>query len=495
MGMRTDWRCWVDMGLGSVLGLILIVLGNGPAASSQPPVVCPAVADAIESITQHPQFRRARWGVLIQTVGAQPQTLYAYDAANYFIPASNAKLLTTAAVLSQLGPDFRIRTSIYQVPRSDGRVILQVVGRGDPSFSDADLEQLAYQIRSRGITRIDQLVADDRYFQGDPVHPNWEWEDIQAGYGAPVNSLILNQNWIGLTLIPQSLGQPLRVVWDDPETGRGWRMINRSTTVAATEPEFVQVGRDLTESIAYITGQLRVGSAAEPVAVSIPRPTEHFLERLQRALASQQVAVVQATVTPDPPPFSIPANSIEIAAVESPPLADLLMETNQQSNNLYAEALLRILGIQVAEAPKPSSLEAGITAVQRTLGTLGVEPSSYQLADGSGLSRHNQISPEALVATLQAMAQHPDASVYRASLSVAGISGTLRHRLQNSRVQGSLQGKTGALRSVATLSGYLERSDASTLVFSLMANHFETSLASVQQAMDQIIEWLAASSC
>lgn len=454
------------------------------------------LAQQIDRLIDRPEFQRSQWGILAQTLEANPQTLYARNADRYLVPASNAKLLTTAAALNELGPQFRIRTSVYQMSsNAAGAVlqgaVLQIVGRGDPSLTTVQLQDLAQQIHDRGITRIALLIGDDRYFDGDAVNPTWEWEDVQAGYGAPVNSLILNQNAIGLTLVPGQIGEPLGIVWDQPSEAQGWQIVNRSQTVAADAPEFVSVGRDLSQPILTVTGQLRAGAASEPVAVSIPQPGQNFLRRFQAVLNQVGIAVDRTQLLSEADNSPAPAGQ-EIAAVQSPPLSELLIETNQFSNNLYAEVLLRSLGITRAN-PSSSALANGITALSETLTRLGVDPDSYILADGSGLSRRNWVSPAAIVATLEAMTQTANASVYRASLSVAGISGTLQNRFRETPLQGQLQGKTGVLTGAVALSGYLNRGNRPAIVFSFIVNQSGSSLGDTRRTMDQIVTLLMQS--
>lgn len=468
----------------------LVVIGawgglEPTSVMAQSPRICPAQLDeAIASVTQRPEFRRIRWGILVQTQDSG-ETLYAQEAGQFFIPASNAKLLTTAAALEKLGPQFRIRTSIEQIDPQSGGVVLRVAGRGDPSLTDAELAALAQQLSDRDITEIDLLIGDDSYFQGDPVHPTWEWEDIQAGYGAPVNSLILNQNAIGLTLVPQALGEELQVIWDDPTEESAWQIVNRSTTAAANAPEFLSVGRDFSQPIIYVQGQLRAGSASEPVAVSIPRPSQYFMQRFLQALLANNIRVNQAVITTSP----VSEQGIEIAFVESPTLAELLVETNQESNNLYAEALLRSLG--AVEAPNADlTLQAGLSVVETTLTQIAIDPESYSLVDGSGLSRRNLISPEALVQTLRAMSQSPNAITYRNSLTSAGINGTLQNRFQDTPVEGRFHGKTGALSDTVTLSGYLEPPNHPALVLSILVNQSNQPLNQIQQAVDELLKLL-----
>ncbi|MBW4516594.1 MAG: D-alanyl-D-alanine carboxypeptidase/D-alanyl-D-alanine-endopeptidase [Timaviella obliquedivisa GSE-PSE-MK23-08B] len=472
------------------LTTLIVTLWLKPAAA-QTGICSAQLPDKISAVTNRPEFRRSRWGILVQTLGdpcgiceAARETLYAQDADRFFIPASNLKLLTTAAALEVLGDRYTIRTSVYQV-HSD-QVILRVVGRGDPSLTDIQLNQLAKQIRDRNITQIDQLIADDSYFQGDATNPTWEWEDVQSGYGAPVNSLILNENLIGLTFFPQNLGQPLRIVWDDPAEATRWQISNRSKTVAAAAEESLQVGRDLERSQLNVRGQLRVGSRPETAAIAITQPSRYFLQRFKQALRQWNIQVNQSFVTTE----RTGAQGTEISAVESESLPGLIAKVNQESNNLYAESLLRTLGI--TRSPQASSsLEAGVEAVKKALTQLGVDVAGYNLRDGSGVSRHNWATPESLVQTLQGMGASPHAVPYRNSLAVAGRVGSLQNRFLNSPVAGKLQGKTGFLSGSTALSGYLEPPDYSPLVFSILINQFDRPVEEIQEAIDEIVELLA----
>ena len=460
--------------------------------------LCPAqLGAAIQAVTNRPQFSRARWGILIQTLSPS-YTLYSRDSEKYFVPASNVKLLTTAAALHQLGSKFRIRTSVYGT--SDGA--LRVVGRGDPSLSDAQLKELAQQLSRRGIRQVSQLIASDDYFQGYAVNPGWEWEDVQADYGAPVNSLILNQNAVVLTLLPQALGQPLRTVWADPTEATRWRIENESVTAQPAEAALINVSRDLKGAVLKITGQLAVDSEPESVTLAVLDPVEHFLRHFRHALAAEGINETANTrrYKPISDIISEPLRSLrqrlrntsavaELAAVESPELSQLLVETNQNSNNLYAEALLRAIGAKAGNAPDPtdSTAEIGLGVVKATLTKLGVDPAGYVIADGSGLSRHNLVSPEAIAQTLRAMAQSPGATVYRASLPVAGISGSLQNRFRDTTAQGIVQAKTGTMSGVVALAGYLDAPNYQPIVFSIIVNQSDQSAATLRQAIDEIV--------
>ncbi|MBE9004225.1 D-alanyl-D-alanine carboxypeptidase/D-alanyl-D-alanine-endopeptidase [Fortiea sp. LEGE XX443] len=472
------------------LSLMLLLLGTHisvnqkvvQAQTQVPPAtttksLCPAQLGAsIDAAINRPLFSRTRWGILVKNL-VSDQTLYSYDAQKYFTPASNVKLLTTAAALKQLGANFRIRTSVYQ----DGDGILRIVGRGDPSLKNAQLTLLAKELRQQGITQVNQLIADDSYFQGDIVPPSWQWEDVQAYYGAPVNSLILNENAAVLTVLPQTIGKPLQLKWADPTEAYQWRVENNSVTTQKDEPGLVEVSRDLKGAVLHLQGQLAVNSQPDITAIAVFDPIQNFLRHFRQSLVTEGISVQQTSSA------SGGKNEQEVAAVESPPLSELLMETNLNSNNLFAEALLRALANKQQLAKNQTTADVGLKVMRDTLTQLGVNPTSYSLVDGSGLSRKNLISPEALVQVLQLMAASPETKVFRASLPVAGVSGTLKNRFRNTSAQGIVQAKTGTLTGAISLSGYIDSPQYEPLAFSIIVNQSEQSVSTLRQAIDDIV--------
>lgn len=460
-----DFKPWIPL-----IALFTALLPTTAASA-----LCRAdLAQEIDTIAQAPSLKKARLGVLIETEAGQ--VVYSRDADRYFVPASNVKLLTTAAALSSLGPNFTIRTSVHGLPQPDRLQTdsLQVVGRGDPTFGDDQLDALATQLKAKGISSISNLLGNDSYFAGPAVNPNWEWEDVQAGYGAPANSLIVNANELGFTLYPQTVGQPLRVEWDDPSLSNQWEIENFSRSVATGQSEYIDIGRDLSRPILRVYGQLIAGAAPDTASVAVPNPAEYFISRFRQTLTRQGITVAQSSLT------TAAVNGPELAAVISPPLAQWMVRTNRNSKNIYAEAMLKSLGARNAE----DATAAGVEAVETILQRLGVSPELYKIVDGSGLSRHNLATPQAFVDTLQAMAQSPHAAAYRNSLAVAGTNGTLRNRLDGIR----FVGKTGAVSHNASLSGYLTPPSYEPLVLSILINNLDQRGSVLRRFIDDIVQ-------
>ncbi|RZM75369.1 D-alanyl-D-alanine carboxypeptidase/D-alanyl-D-alanine endopeptidase [Leptolyngbya iicbica] len=463
-------RCWQVGGLAAVWSAV-----GAPVMA-----LCPAaLPTALETIAAQPSLTGARLGVHVETLTGE--AVVSREGDRFFVPASTLKLLTTAAVLTELGPDYTLQTSVLGTTSPEGRTTLQVIGGGDPSFDQASLAALASQIAQQPIQSVDVLYGDDSAFPGDAVNPNWEWEDVQAGYGAPVNALILNENEIVLSLVPQGVGEPLQVVWDEPRQGQGWQIENYSTTVAVGEPEYVSVGRELGLPVLRVWGQLIAGSPSETTSIAEPNPGQAFLDALQRGLAAQGIRVQQTRLT------AAPAGDrwTPLATITSPPLAELLIPTNQNSNNLYAEALLKTLGRQDAEAT--DATESGVAIARQVLAELGMDVSELVMVDGSGLARKNLVTPRAMVDVLQGMARSPHFSTYRDSLAVAGLRGTLRNRLKDTPAEGRLYGKSGAISRNFALAGYLDPPNYELLAFSIFINNINARGSTVRPIIDDII--------
>ncbi|MEA5572278.1 D-alanyl-D-alanine carboxypeptidase/D-alanyl-D-alanine-endopeptidase [Calothrix sp. UHCC 0171] len=449
-----------------------------PIAPTQPTqTICPAqLGSSIDAIANRSLFTRVRWGILVKSINSG-QTLYSRDANKYFIPASNTKLLTTAAALQQLGGNFRIRTSIYQ--QEPG--VLRVVGRGDPSITDAQLANLAKQLKAKGITQIKKLIADDSYVQGDVVQPSWQWEDLQSDYGAPVGSFIVNENIFTIRLSPQGVGRPLQISWADPNEARIWRILNQSTTIANDKETDLSVTRDLSGNILKIQGQLKANSNPFSVSLPVVDPNYFFLRRFRVALAKEGINLGTTAVATGG------STQNEVAAIQSPPLAEMIKITNVDSNNLFAESVLNMMAVKQMRKPRQASSAVGLEVLKGALTQMGVNTTSYFIVDGSGLSRKNLISPEALVQLLQSMAKSPAASVFRASLPVGGRTGTLRNRFRGTPAEGIVVAKTGTVGGVVSLSGYLNAPNYEPLVFSIIVNQSEQPARVLRQAVDEMV--------
>ncbi|MEB3251287.1 MAG: D-alanyl-D-alanine carboxypeptidase/D-alanyl-D-alanine-endopeptidase [Cyanobacteriota bacterium] len=479
----------IGLGLGlATAGLVgLVSPGAGQAA------LCEAdLAPRLEAMLDQPPLDRAYVGMLLQTQASpgQPQrTLYSHQGDRRFTPASSLKLLTTATALDRLGPDYRIRTSVYGQPAADGATELRLVGRGDPTLGPPQIEQLAAQLAAAGVTRVSRWILDDGYFPGPALNPTWEWEDLQFDYATPVNGLIFNHNTLTLVITPGSIDQPLHLEWPGPDPSPDWPLVNQTTTVATgLEPQPLILIRQLGNPGLTLQGSLPMGAEPHQLDLAVLDPSQRFQQALALALQAKGVAVAAPVSRQVAGPVAL---EMELAHLLSPPLRDWLGAANRDSHNLTAEVLLKTLGVTQAPPGRTDASQTGIQVVKTTLASLGVDTSPLYLVDGSGLSRHNLVTPRALVETLQVMAQHPQAKVFRDSLAIAGVSGTLRHRFHQGPLTGHLQGKSGALTGNVALAGYLQPPHYPPLVVTVLINHAQEPAAQLRRRLDEILEWVA----
>ncbi|MEE3716661.1 D-alanyl-D-alanine carboxypeptidase/D-alanyl-D-alanine-endopeptidase [Tumidithrix elongata RA019] len=447
---------------------VLAIAEKSYAATS---AICASQLKAeVNKIAQDPKLQFSRLGVFAQTLTPSSQVPIDLDGDRYFIPASNAKLLTTAAALKLLGGDYRITTSLMsaQPPNAKGEIMgdLWLIGRGDPSFrSETSLKLLVKQLTDRGIKRIRGKIRTLSSLQGSGIGDSWEWQDLQEYYGAIASAATIDENALLWTISTTQVGKPLQFQWEQPQLANGWIVENQATTGSVNRESSLQVERPFGQRRLMIRGQLAQDAEPELGGVAVPDPEAQFLMLLRTELANQGIQIDSNSNSSLNPNSSQP--NVELARVLSPPLRSLLQTTNKDSNNLYAELLLRILGSRTHEVEN-DDLSTGILIATRFLKSIGLSDRSFLLVDGSGLSRSNLITPRAMVLLLKVMASDRD---FRNSLSVAGVDGTLVNRFKDTPAAGILQGKTGTMSGVIALSGYVKPSGYDEIAFAILINN------------------------
>ncbi|MGB5772219.1 MAG: D-alanyl-D-alanine carboxypeptidase/D-alanyl-D-alanine-endopeptidase, partial [Crocosphaera sp.] len=461
MNMNIFYICFkyfIKVRLSWVLVLLFILVSwplkaSELTANSQDQSICKADLKAkIDEILNTEELKRSHWGIIVKTLDNKT-ILYDLNSHKYFIPASNVKLFTTAAVLVKFGSNVQIKTPIYAQGTSPHLSLLKVVGKGDPTLSSEQLEKVAKTLKVQGIKRIDNLVVEDNSLNSQPINLTWEWEDIQFYYATAVNRLILNENAVILTLIPQQIGEKLQLKWSDNIAAQQWKINNQTLTDQENTSYSVSINRDFEEPLLTITGSLAIDSNPDIFGMAVVNPGEYFLNSLKFYLEKEGIEITKSQVDYGENKID---NIDKITEIQSPLLKEIITKANQESNNLYAESLLNLLVDDTSE-------NGAIDHLKENLNKLGLEPNLYHLKDGSGLSRHNLVTPEALANLLVLMMQIPEGNVYRDSLAVGGINGTLETRFKDTIIQGKVQAKTGTLSGTSSLSGYIAPSNYSPL--------------------------------
>jgi serine-type D-Ala-D-Ala carboxypeptidase/endopeptidase (penicillin-binding protein 4) len=484
----------------------------------------PTVASLRSWIQEHvsqSRFAGATWGIKVQSLDTG-RVLFEHNAAKRLKPGSNAKLFTAALALDRLGPDYRIRTSVLgsSPPTGSGalRGDLIVRGRGDFSMAagfyngevNAALTPLVDAIERAGIRRVrGDLIGDARWFRGPPFGAGWTWDDLGHAYGAAVSALVLEDNAVNVLLRPAAHVGDTCLLTTSPRTGY-LKFVNNARTVAGGGAPWVELHRPVGKNVVHVTGELPLPGSNWVDSVSVHDPALWFVTLLREALDQRGIRVSGRsrsidwlTGTGEAPEAH---ELIELAAVESPPMSELVVQMMKSSQNLYAQALWLQAGAvresveqqATARGTQPQSrtwtttADAGLAAMRDFVEAAGIERDDVLLDEGSGLSRRALVTPRAVVELLRYVSRHRHADLFRNSLPVAGVDGTLREQMLGTAAQGNVAAKTGFLAHTYGLSGYVRTLAGERLAFAiLLNNHVAESTAEGRADVDAIAVKLA----
>jgi D-alanyl-D-alanine carboxypeptidase/D-alanyl-D-alanine-endopeptidase (penicillin-binding protein 4) len=434
---------------------------------------------------------KGEWGVLVADAVAG-DTLYELNADKYFVPASNMKLFTTALALAKLGPDYRFHTTLETrgALSPDGTLSgdLFLVGRGDPNLSNRKfpydlkeefdgppekvLAELADALVAKGVKQITgDVIGDDSYFPREPYPDGWEIGDMVWEYGAAISSIVIDDNTVALTLSPGLLAGDRVQAAIAPATP-DFYVENNVVTSAAEVKSDLTLTREPGSQLVVVRGTLPANSVPRKLILAIHEPAQHAATLLARLLADRGVKISgnpQALHTPERPadPASGPPRAI-LAEHVSIPLGDSVKLVNKISQNLHTEMLLRTAARQSGNWATPDDL-AKFPA--DFYAAAGIAPGDVIQTDGSGLSRHDLVTPRAIVTLLKYAQTQPWFAPYFASLPVAGVDGTLEDRLRTTIAAGRIHAKTGSVEHVRTRSGFAETPGGRLLLFSFLSNN------------------------
>jgi D-alanyl-D-alanine carboxypeptidase/D-alanyl-D-alanine-endopeptidase (penicillin-binding protein 4) len=489
------------------LGLLLLI---GPIAAQDP-----GLSGLVDRIVDRPAARRAFWGVQFIDLDSG-EVVYQYNEEKLFVPASNAKLFSTALALSRLGPDRRFATRLVaEEPLGAGGAIqgdLLLIGGADPNFSSRivpynpkaeyagdplePIRRLAKQAHDRGLRKVaGNIVGDDTRFVWTPYPEGWALEDSTWSYGAPVSALSFNDNRIDVLVRPGSgAGQPAMLRLEPSVDYYSVRNMTRTGAArAAARALSIELKPD--QKAIRLWGDISVRSPGRELSIAVDDPALFAAMALKQELEKLGVEVAGApaakhydqTEVPDlrgGPPAAAAAYALELGAIESASLREIIKITNKTSQNLHAEMLLREVGYSMRGV---GSHEAGIEEMRAFLKEAGLSPWEFFLSDASGLSRKDLVSPAATVKLLRHMWQSPLRDAYVESLATGGEDGTLDWRFSRSAAKSRIRAKTGTLSHVTALSGYATTLDGRRLAFSIFVNNFGVSASYIRNLVDEIV--------
>jgi D-alanyl-D-alanine carboxypeptidase/D-alanyl-D-alanine-endopeptidase (penicillin-binding protein 4) len=403
-------------------------------------------------------------------------TLFERNPDVPLIVASNQKLATTAAALARLGPDAELRTELLRTGKLAAGVVhghLVLRGGGDPSpgarfDGDADglCRRFARILKERGVRRIEgDVVADDRLFDREGVHPEWPKDQLDRWYCAPTSALTLNDGCVDVSVAPgPRAGEPAVVKLAPPCSLV--ELDVRCTTTADRKAHTIAVDRKPGTNRIVVRGAILASAEPFEVSIALHDPALTFAATLRDRLLEEDIEVTgRARLVAEGEDLS----AARPLAAHVSRLSTLLPVINKRSQNHHAEQVLKLVG---ARAGKGGTYAAGAEAVGAFLRESGIAPEAFVIRDGSGLARGNRLSPRGVVRLLTHMLRHEHRDEWLASLPVSGREGTLRNRMKEAPLAGMVLAKTGTISGVSALSGYIL--DAVTgepaIAFSILMN-------------------------
>lgn len=437
-----------------------------------------------------------RFGLVV--ADADGREIVAVNPEGRFIPASNTKMFTTAAVFATLpgidGPDMIGGASV----RIEGRdVVLE--GHGDARMSSAGdcvvdcLATLADAIAAK--TRVVRdVIGDDTLFPDERWSPGMSWNNIPTRSGTGISALTLDDNELAAQVIPATPGETPKL--DMPPY---FTVENRAVTVTRGKTD-IGFDRMPNSRTIRLTGTILAGAEPVKLRFGIDDPADYAAWRLKVLLEARGVRVTGKALARHRPlspsddpkirkgaPAARPPRAEPLASLTPPPLIEDLTLTNKVSQNLHAELFLR----RVSARQGSGSIADGVAVVETMLAGAGVPRRAYDFSDGSGMSTYNRVAPRGVVVFLRWIAAQPWGAAWRGTLPSAGADGTLARRFRGTPLEGRLFAKTGTLNATYGLSGYMVGRSGRTLTFSAYANDVPEGV-NATKAMDAALELIAA---
>lgn len=473
------------------IGIFFLLLFTISTVQAQQIIFSPEVVNTIENSRTNDAF----WSVIVRdTTG---KIVEGYNFEKLVRPASNLKLLTSAAILDELGPDYQFQTKMYGIGKQvddtwQGDIIIR--GVGDPSISGDFYRQNRFHVLDkffsalydRGIRKISgNLIGNDSFFDQQPYPKGWSWEDLSFYYGVEISALSFNNNAVDLTVYARfNVGEKPGIEWFPFDTDYVNFINDQVITPADTEYDEFYRRKPGTNTI--VLGSKLPKGHVEKESLSIEDAPLFFLDTFKKYLEDGNIELSGGIIV-DSKPQDWNANRYQLLAEHvSVSLDSMLVQLNKESDNFYAEMLLKTAAAEQFDTV--GSTELGISLVKDFAKSMKMDTTNLEMEDASGMSAATLLRTVDLSQMLVEMRNHPYFDSYKKSLSVAGQTGSLKNRFVNSPLKGKVFGKTGYISGVRSLSGYMRGISGKSLTFSVVTNNYTEKSSYVDAIHEQILE-------
>lgn len=422
------------------------------------------------------------WGVRVVRL-KDDHEIFSLNKNKRFRPASNMKVVIAAAALKALNAEYQFETKLF----IDGKVTngtlkgnLVVVGSGDPTFTMAHFAKWVEDLRRYKIKRITgDIIGVDSIFDDQKTGLLWSWDDLSNCYSAQISGLQINGNCVQLKIVP-GVKRYLANVQKLPYTSYVEVLNNARTTGDKTSLRFK---RQEDSNKILIDGVINQASGGISKWVSVNNPTLYFSTLLYEDLRSSGFIINGRPSDARDTGYVLNRNSAyQISVAKSPPLKSIINDFLKHSINLYGESILKALGFIYFNE---GTTYNGRLAVNLILKQYELPEDVLFIADGSGLSMLNLISPEYMTTLLYSISKSYFSRTFFDALSTSGMDGTLRKRLDSSELKGNVHAKTGYIRNSRTLSGYIDTVGGDRLTFAIFANNYDNRLDKAESVINK----------
>ncbi len=462
---------------------------NDPTATESP-VVVPPLQARLTSLLRGPVLNPEETGVAILAVPGD-RRVFAKNADRLLVPASTLKILTSAAALALLKPEFIFETRIFADAPIDaaGSIAgnLYVQGSGAPDLVGESWWLMARRLAELGLRRVEgDLVADESYFDTVRRPPGWPTPGADSWYNAPVGALSCNFNVVTVRVDPSPLLGARPDLTLEPIASY-FQVLNRATT--GSGPTTLDVARafEAGQNSLVVSGTIRRGGGPILVHRAVEEPALYALHAF-REMARGQGIEIGGSLTIG----RVPEKAKEIHRHESRPLGSLVRDMNKNSNNFMAESILKALGAQFSGTPGTTA--NGVEVMRTYMTGLRIDAGGARIVDGSGLSDLNRVPPRLLAEILaRSYGDFEIGPELLASFPVGGADGTLDERFGGEEAKRRVRAKTGRIAGALTLAGYAANRDGQVFAFVILANRPRGTIEAVHRAIDRLVDEIVAS--
>ncbi len=402
----------------------------------------------------------AKIAISVQSLN-KDKVYFQYKSNDPFIPASNQKIITTISALINLTPEYKFKTLVA----TDGSIKdgilngnLYLIGGGDPTFSDNDLEDIVKNLKQLGIKKIKgNIVGDNSFFSEEGVGQGWPEKDLNYCFTAPFSGLSINENCLRLNIEADKK----RIYISINPRSKYYKIINNLKISSKKNEVFLKVNGN----IIIVNGYIKPYTKKE-FSLPLEHPSLFTTSVFYNTLPRNGIEISGNYIV-----SKAPKNIKVLYLHQSEPLREIIKKTNKDSDNFYAEQVFRTLGKEILNE---GSTSASSKVVLETLKKIGIDVENIKIYDGSGLSKYNQLTAESLVKLLTYTYKTPYFYDVYDSLAISGKDGTLKRRLNDELLRGKVVAKTGFIKGVKNLTGFVTTINGDVFVFSILTNDLKS---------------------